>query len=148
MAHLTEVSVGNYTKLFFVESGSWVQVTETNTIPSPTDEAATVAIQQFGVDYQTTLPGSKTVAPIELLLNWNPSNATHVSISALYGTQATTKFYVEYTNGGGTESTYREFSARVGSNTIASEFDTGRTMSARLDIIGGLGAIVDVIPTP
>lgn len=146
MANLAAVSVGNYTKLFYDNGSAWAEVTNIQSLPAPTDEATVVAVQQYGQLYQKQLVGSRTVSAIELILNWNPTDVTHVGLATLYDTSAETKFYLEYTDAAGSAQTFQPFSAFVGSASLGSEFDAVRSMTHSLVVADGMGAYTETQP--
>ncbi|HCG5955132.1 hypothetical protein HJ059_18650 [Vibrio parahaemolyticus] len=146
MAHLNDVSAGNYTKMFYNSGSAFTEITEVQSIGSPTDEATVIQVPQYGVQYQRSIVGSKTAGSIELVLNWNPSNPTHQAMVDKYATSERVDFYIEYTTPAGTESTFRSFSGFVSSNSLGSEFDTVRTMTVSITIDGALGDFEDTAP--
>jgi hypothetical protein len=146
MAHLNDISVGSFTKLFYKDTSTFLEVTDVQSIGAPSDEATVITVPEYGVQYQRSIVGSKTAGAVELILNWNPSNASHVALNDLYDSSARSEFYIEYTNGAGTESTFRSFAGYVSSTSLGSEFDAVRSQTVSITVDGALGGFEEAAP--
>ncbi len=146
MAHLNDISVGSFTKIFYNSGSAFEQITDVQNIGAPTDEATVIQVPEYGVQYQRSIVGSKTAGAIELVLNWNPSNPSHAAMLDKYANSERTDFYIEYTNPAESESTFRAFSGYVSSTSLGSEFDAVRAMTVSITIDGALGDFVETAP--
>lgn len=147
MAHLDSISVGNYTGLRQFSVDSWLIVNEIQSISAPTDEATLVPVQEYNVEYQRNLVGSKTVGAIDLVLNFNPENGSHNSLIDKYVTGESTQYALVYTNADDSKSTYQRFTGIIASKSLSSEFDQVRTLTLRIAITDGLSDYEEILPT-
>lgn len=149
MAHLDSISIGNYTNLHYVGAiAVWYKVTEVQSISAPTDEATLVGVQEYNVEYQRNLVGSKSVGTIDLVLNFNPQNSSHKTLIERYKTGTRHNYILEYTNADNSLSTYQEFNGIIASKSLSSDFNQVRSLTLRIAVSDGLGDYIDTIPTP
>ena len=147
MADLQDISVGNYTKVFYDDGTAWAELEKIQTVTLPTVETTEVTQNHYGELYAEKRGGSRTVGSAEVVVSWNPSLDSHTEMEAIYETGAVTRFYFEFTDPTGTDSTFQPFSATVLTNSLASDFDVLRAKTFSLSVSGALGAYSETAPT-
>jgi len=144
MAGLTDISVSNYTVLqYTTDSGTtWVDITNVNSIGDLTDEKTIVDVQEYGVSYLRKLVGTANAGTVDLTVNFNPADTSHVYLLASYKSGSPEMFrLVMYNTSAKTLGNYIQFNGFVGTNTISNSFDSSRTVVFSIAVDGALGAL-------
>lgn len=143
MAGLDDISVANYTKLYYDATGTPVAINEIQSIGELTDEKTIIDVQTYGVQYLRKLVGTSNAGPLEIVVNLDPSDATHVYLLNSYKNGTREAFKLEMSNAAGTQGDSISFNGFVGSKTIGNDFDTARTVSFSIAIDGALGDLTE-----
>ena len=147
MAGLTDISLGNYTKISYGPAGtafaSLGNLPDVQSVGELTDEATIVDVQAYGQKYLKKLVGSANASAIEVVVNYNPSEAGQIDLLAAYNssTQRSIALVMDE-DATGTNGTYNQFDALVASATVSNSFDETRTMTFSLVPVNGLGSYV------
>ena len=142
MAGLDDISVANYTKLKYGEAGSEVTITKVQSIGELTDEKSIIDVQEYGVAYLRKLVGTANAGPMEVLINLDPSDATHQYMINSYKLGTRERFTLELTNAAGDKGDSVVFNGFVGSKSLGNDFDSARTVSLSIAIDGAVGDLV------
>ncbi|TON18993.1 hypothetical protein CGH61_19165, partial [Vibrio parahaemolyticus] len=98
MAGLTDISLGNFTKVYYEDLDAGNAETEIANVQSfshPSDERNIIDVPQYGQTYQRKLAGSASTGAAELVVNFNPADATHKYLLAEYKSGRIQTFKVE-----------------------------------------------------
>lgn len=140
MAGLADITVSNYLKVYYDVAGIDTEITNIQSFTHPTDEKNVIEVAQFGSDYPRKLTGSSSTGNAELVLNFNPSDASHQYLLAAYKSGAKQTFKVEVNSDvAGTKSSYYEFEGQVASKSVSGDFDTVTTITFSLSVDGAIG---------
>lgn len=146
MAGLDDISVSNYTVLQystddFATAGT--TVTNVQSIGELTDEKTIIDVQQYGVAYLRKLVGTANAGPMDVVVNFDPSDVTHQYLLTSYTNGTQEKFRLVMNNAAGDKGNYVEFDGLVASKTQGNEFDSARTLTFSIAIDGALGPLTD-----
>lgn len=149
MPGLADITVANYTKVYYQDRDSADAETEILNIQSfthPTDEKNIIEVSQYGQDYPRKLSGSSSTGNAEVMVNFDPSDPTHQYLLAEYKSGRKQTFKVEV-NGdiNGTTSSYYEFNGQVVSKSASGEFDGITAVTFSLSVDGALGDWTDTV---
>lgn len=142
MAGLDDISVANYTKLYYGLSGSEVEITHVQSVGELTDEKTIIDVQEYGVQYLRKLVGTASAGPLEVIVNLDPSDATHQYMLNSYKLGTQESFTLELTNAAGDKGDRVTFKGFVGSKSIGNDFDSARTVSFSIAVDGALSDLV------
>jgi len=149
MAGLSDITIGNFTKLYYLDidnADAETEITNVQSITHPTDEANVIDVQQYGQQYNRKLRGSSTTGNCEVVVNFNPADSSHQYLLAEYKSGRRNSFKLEV-NGdiAGTSSSYIEFAGQVVSKTSAGEFDGVTTITFSISVDGALSDWTDAV---
>lgn len=146
MAGLDDITVSNYTVLQYSEDDgtTWVDIKDVQSIGELADEKSIIDVQAYGESYLRKLVGTANAGPMDLVVNFNPTEVTHQYLLNSYknGDQELMRL-VMYNNASKTKGNFVEFNSFVGSKSQGNEFDAARTLTFSIAIDGALG---DVTP--
>ena len=138
MAGLDDISVANYTKLYYGAAGSEVEVTHVQSVGELTDEKTIIDVQEYGVQYLRKLVGTASAGPLEVIVNLDPSDTSHQYLLNSYKLGTQEDITLELTNAAGDKGDRVTFKGFVGSKSIGNDFDSARTVSFSIAIDGAL----------
>ncbi|EDM66143.1 hypothetical protein PE36_00060 [Moritella sp. PE36] len=142
MAGLTDISVGNFTKVYYESAtpGTFVEIANIQSITHPTDELNIVEVPQFGQKYPRKLPGSSTTGNAEIVVNFDPADASHIYLLASYKAGDKESFKIEILEAAGSAvGTFITWNGFVSSRSSAGEFDAVTTLTFSLAVDDALG---------
>lgn len=142
MAGISTLTTGYNTSVAIDEKAIGVEaakvvtlVPHVQSIGDLTDVAASVTVNEYGGDgYTQTLAGIKTAGPVDLVLNYVPTDATQALLKTMYdgASQGTMKI----TYKAGQNETYVTFNFNVLSFSIASPVDGVRAVTCSIGVLG------------
>lgn len=139
MAGLTDISLGNFTKIHITDALDYdTEITNVQGIGELSDESTIVDVAQYGVKYMRKLVGSATAGPIEVVVNLDPSDASYVLLEEYYTEGTKTKAKLEMLDGSQSKGHYVTFDCLVASKSFSNEFDGVRTVTFSLVIDGAV----------
>lgn len=139
MPGLDDISVANYTNLSYGAQGSEVKITEIQSIGELTDEKTIIDVQEYGAAYLRKLVGTANAGPLEIVVNLDPSDATHQYLLNSYKNGTSERFTLELTNAAGDKGDTVVFNGFLGSKSIGNDFDSARTVTFSIAIDGAVG---------
>ncbi|MBS9935789.1 MULTISPECIES: phage tail tube protein [Vibrio harveyi group] len=147
MAGLTDISLGNFTKVYYedLDSGNAeVEIANVQSFSHPSDERNIIDVPQYGQTYQRKLAGSASTGAAELVVNFNPADATHQYLLAEYKSGRIQTFKVEVlADESGTAGSFYTFKGQVASKSASGDFDSVTTITFSLSVDGALGDWTD-----
>jgi len=143
MSGLNDISLGNFTKIYYEDldaSNAEVEIANVQSFSHPSDERSLVDVPQYGSTYQRKLAGSASTGAAELVVNFNPSDETHQYLLAEYKAGRIQTFKVEVlADEAGSSGSYYTFNGQVTSKSASGDFDSVTTVSFSLSVDGALG---------
>lgn len=145
MAGLTDISVANFTVFqYTTDSGStWTPLTNVQSVGELTDEKNIIDVQEYGATYLRKLVGTANAGPVDVIVNFDPSDATHQYMLNSYKNGTAEQFRLVMNNAAGDAGNYVEFNGFVASKSQGNEFDSARTLTFSIAIDGALGDVTD-----
>lgn len=145
MAGLDDISVSNFTVVqYTTDSGTtWVPVTNVQSVGELGDEKNIIDVQEYGATYLRKLVGTANAGPVDVVVNFDPSDTTHQYLLTSYKTGAKETFRLVMNNADASKGNYVEFDGFVASKSQSNEFDSARTLTFSLAIDGALGDLTD-----
>lgn len=146
MAGLIDITLGNFTKFYITETTDFdTLVTNVQSVGELSDESTIVDVAEYNVKYMRKLVGSASAGPIELVVNFDPSDASYVLLESFYkaGTRFAAK--LEMLTSDESAGSFITFNALCASKSFSNEFDGVRTVTFSIVIDG---AISDVTANP
>lgn len=143
MAGLSDISVANFTLLqYTTDSGTtWVPVTNMQSIGEISDEKTVIDVQEYGVNYLRKMVGTSNAGAVECVVNFDPTDATHIYLLASYAAGTAEEFRIVMNNADASAGNYIQFNGFVASKSVGNEFDSARTVTFSIAIDGALGAL-------
>lgn len=144
MAGLTDISLGNFTEVLYGAvgdaPGTMTKLGEVQTVGDLTDEATIVDVQAYGQKYLKKLVGSANASAIEVVCNYNPSDAGQIDLLSAYNLSEKRQIVlVMNEDEAGTNGTYNSFPALIASASVTNSFDETRTITFSIVPTDGLG---------
>ena len=143
MAGLDDISVANFTVVqYTTDAGTtWVPVTNVQSVGELSDEKNIIDVQEYGATYLRKLVGTANAGPVDVVVNFDPSDATHQYLLTSYKNGAKETFRLVMNNADASKGNYVEFDGFVASKSQGNEFDSARTLTFSLAIDGALGDV-------
>lgn len=143
MAGLTDISLGNFSTISYADDvdtpTTYTDIVNVQTLTHPTDERNIVEVGQYGQIYPRKLVGSSTTGNAEVVVNFDPSNATHQYMLAGYVSGDQIRFRITVFEGNGSANgSYFEFIGRVSSKSSSGEFDAVTTVTFSIAVDGAI----------
>jgi hypothetical protein len=140
MAGLSDISLGNFTKVFIGDVGelqaSMTELEEVQSVGDISDEATIVDVQKYGQKYLRKLVGSANAAPIEVVCNYLSDTSVGIIQQELMSAytnntpkQAIISMLEDVT---GTNGIYVSYGCLIASATVTNSFDETRTVTFSL----------------
>ncbi len=146
MAGLEDISLGNFTNVFYGDAGTddpTNKLGEVQSVGDISDEATIVDVQKYGQKYLRKLVGSANAAPIEVVCNFKPNDAGQIDLLKAYNETTTRRIKIDMDeNDTGSNGTTNQFDVLVGSASVTNSFDETRTITFALVPIDGIGDYV------
>lgn len=144
---LTEISLGNFTAVFYgAKSTNPValpsnEVGEVQSVGDIADEATIVDVQAYGQKYLKKLVGSANASAIEIVCNYDPSDAGQVDLQLAYSTSTPRDIGIlmKDVDGDAAEGTFNVFNALIASASLSNSFDETRTITFSIVPTNGIG---------
>ena len=152
MAGLTDISLGNFTDIIYAPTGTaippadlsvgdvFAAIGDVQTVGDISDEATIVDVQAYGQKYLKKLVGSANAAAIEVVCNYDPSDASQTDLLTAYSDSTKRNVaIVMLENDTGNNGTYNAFEVLVASSSVSNSFDETRTITFSLVPTNGIG---------
>lgn len=143
MAGLTDISLGNFTKVYYQDlddTNSEVEIANVQSFSHPSDEKNIVDVPQYGNTYTRKLAGSASTGAAELVVNFDPSEPSHQYLLAEYKAGRMQTFKVEVlADEAGSAGSFYTFTGQVASKSASGDFDAVTTVTFSLSVDGALG---------
>ena len=157
MAGLTDISLGNFTDIIYApadtvapvggdfSSSSFLLVGDVQTVGDISDEATIVDVQAYGQKYLKKLVGSANASAIEVVCNYDPTDAGQIDLLSAYDTTTQRAIGVVMKENDGdfdadtTNGTFNVFNALIASASVANSFDETRTITFSIVPANGIG---------
>ena len=148
MAGLLDISLGNFTEVRFGPATAGVTpvlpttytLGDVQTVGDISDEATIVDVQAYGQKYLKKLVGSANAAAIEVVCNYDPSDASQTDLLTAYSDSTKRNVaIVMLENDTGNNGTYNAFEVLVASSSVSNSFDETRTITFSLVPTNGIG---------
>ena len=152
MAGLLDISLGNFTEVRFGPAvGAPIPVLPTAitlgdvmSVGDISDEATIVDVQAYGQKYLKKLVGSANAAAIEIVCNYDPTDAGQIDLLAAYNSSTQRAIGIvmkaEDASFSAADGTYNIFDALIASASVTNSFDETRTITFSVVPTNGLGA--------
>jgi len=140
MAGLADISVANFTVLEYLDT-TQKPVTNVQSIGELSDEKTVIDVQEYGVTYLRKLVGTANAGPIDIVVNFDPTDTSHMYLLASYKSGSSETFRLVMNNADASAGNYVEFTGFVASKTQGNEFDAARTVTFSIAIDGAVGDI-------
>ena len=143
MAGLQDISVSNYTNLqYTTDAGAvWGTITNVQSLGELSDEKTIIDVQEYGAAYLRKLVGTANAGPMDVTVNFDPSDPTHIFLLNSYKNGTQEQMRLVMNNADGSAGNFVEFYGFVASKSQGNEFDAARTMTFSIAIDGALGDI-------
>ena len=148
MAGLSDISLGNFTRILYGQASVAAPTSvlgDVQSIGDITDEATIVDVPAYAQKYLKKLVGSANASAIEVVCNYDPSDAGQIDLFAAYNASAARMIRIEM----GIDATFAgdatshvtgiEFDCLVASASVSNSFDETRTVTFSLVPTDGLG---------
>lgn len=149
MAGLDDITLGNYTKIYYEDrdnADAETEVTEVQSISQPSDESNIVDVAQYGQKYQRKLVGSSSVGAAEIVVNFNPANLTHQYLLGEYKSSRKNTFRIEVnSDAAGSKASSYTFDGYVSSKNASGDFDGVTTLTFSIAVDGALSDWIDAV---
>lgn len=145
MAGLDDISVANYTVIqYTTDSGTtYIPVTNVQSIGELSDEKSIIDVQEYGVNYLRKLVGSSNAGALDIVVNLDPSDVTHLYLLQSYKLGRSESFRLVMNNASADKGNYVDFNGFVASKSQGNEFDSSRTLTFSIAIDGALGDLTE-----
>lgn len=165
MAGLTDISLGNFTDIVYAPTGTlspaggdfsggdFSAVGDVQQVGDISDEATIVDVQAYGQKYLKKLVGSANAAAMEVICNYDPTDAGQVDLLKAYKetTQRAIGVIMKESDGAfdatATNGTFNVFEVLVASASVSNSFDETRTVTFSLVPVDGIGEFVALTNT-
>lgn len=164
MAGLSDISLGNFTSVVYGAEGAYTQaaLSELGGVQSVgeiSDEATIVDVSQYGRKYLRKLVGSANASAIEVICNYDPSDAGQIDLQLAYNTSTKRSIgiimnEVNSNDPMGDDGTHVVLNALIASASLSNSFDETRTITFSIvpidgiaDVNGSAGYKANPLPT-
>lgn len=150
MAGLTDISLGNFTNVLYGAVNAYTQSTlrllgDVQTVGDIADEATIIDVQAYGQKYLKKLVGSANSSAIEVVCNYDPSDAGQTDLLLAYNTSTQRSIGIMMNVGEpadpaapfAVDGHHIVFNALVASASITNSFDETRTITFSIVPVGG-----------
>lgn len=144
MAGLTDISLGNFTKFHITTEGGTdydLPVANLQAVGDLGDEATIVDVSEYGVKYLRKLVGSASAGPVDLTVNFDPSDTSFTRLEALYKSGLPVACKLEMLDSSETNGSFVTFTGLVASKSFGNEFDGVRSVVFSIAIDGAVSDV-------
>ncbi len=137
MAGLSKITLGNFTHVYYGDKDAvetaLLKLGDVQSVGDISDEATIVDVNAYGQKYLQKLVGSANAAAIEIVCNYDPSDAGQSALIAAYTNTTTMEIAIvmseDDTSPTTGDGTFVKFPALVASSSISNSFDETRTVT-------------------